>query len=230
MSMSKLNQILIIEDDTDLRELIAEELVLQGDFSVRTALSAAIGLELAQLVNPNLILLDLNLPDKHGLEVIKILRKRGVFCPILVLTVEIDDTVVIETLEAGANDVVMKPFRCSILIARIRAHIYNHTLRIDASFSIGETIVDPIRKLLIASDGNKRALTEKEFYVLKYLHKANEKVVNIKTLYTEVWGYSSEINSHVVETQIYRLRQKIEPNPKDCVHLISVKGGYQLIH
>lgn len=228
--MPRKYKILIIEDDTDLRKIIAEELMLLEEFNAIEVGTAKRGLESVKSDLPDLIILDLSLPDEPGLDVLKTLREQGVKCPVLILTAETDEGILVKGLEMGANEFIIKPFSFSVLVARIRTHIGQHEMSGEAVFVIGSNTIHPRKKLLVDVNGRKSLFTEKEIELLKYLHRANEKVVNANELYREVWGSSVVLNTHTLESHIYRLRRKLEPHSKTFIHLITCDGGYKLIH
>lgn len=228
--MPRHHKILIIEDDTDLRELIAEKLTLQGEFIPTEAATAKRGLELLKADLPDLIILDLGLPDSYGLDLLKVIRDLGVKCPIVILTAETDEDVLVKGLDLGANDFVIKPFSFSVLFARIRSLIRHHTMSGEAIIIIGRYTIHPRKKLGIDGKGQRHIFTDKEVELLKHLHRASEKMVSSKELYKEVWGSTVPLNTHTLESHIYRLRQKIEPDRKVFVHLLTCDGGYKLIH
>jgi len=228
--MPRKYKILIIEDDPDLREIVAEELMLREEFIAIEAATAKRGLESIKLDLPDLVILDLSLPDEPGLDVLNTLREQGVKCPVLILTAETDEDILVKCLEMGAIDFIIKPFSFSVLLARIRTHIGQYEMSGEAVFVIGSNTIHPRKKLVVDVNGRKYLFTEKEIELLKYLHRANEKVVNANELYREVWGTSITLNTHTLESHIYRLRRKIEPNSKIFIHLITCDGGYKLIH
>ncbi len=132
-------------------------------------------------------------------------------------------------LEAGANDYVTKPFRFAVLLARIRAQLRTHEQSEDAVFTIGQYTFKPAQKILFEEDGGKVRLTEKETAILKYLYRAEQKIVGRDELLEQVWGYNSGVTTHTLETHIYRLRQKIERNPSNARMLVTESGGYKLV-
>ena len=220
--------ILIIDDDDDLREALAEQLNLHEEFKTQQAATAADGVRLGREIRADLILLDVDLPDMDGREACRLLRKDGVSTPIIMLTAQSADADAILGLDAGANDYVTKPFRFAVLLARIRAHLRSHEQSEDAVFTIGPYEFRPAAKVLTDPKGKKIRLTEKETNILKYLYRAGAKPVSREELLTEVWGYNAGVTTHTLETHIYRLRQKIEPEPGQARLLLTDAGGYRL--
>lgn len=220
--------ILIIDDDDDLREALAEQLALHEAFRPVQAATATEGVRMGREVRADLILLDVDLPDMDGREACRLLRKDGVSTPIIMLTGQSSDSDTVLGLESGANDYVTKPFRFAVLLARIRAHLRSHEQSEDAVFRIGPYEFRPAAKVLIDDKGRKVRLTEKETSILKYLYRAGAKAVSREELLTEVWGYNAGVTTHTLETHIYRLRQKIEPEPGQTRLLMTDAGGYRL--
>ncbi len=220
--------ILIIDDDDDLREALAEQLALHEAFRPVQAATATEGVRMGREVRADLILLDVDLPDMDGREACRLLRKDGVSTPIIMLTGQSSDSDTVLGLESGANDYVTKPFRFAVLLARIRAHLRSHEQSEDAVFRIGPYEFRPAAKVLIDDKGRKVRLTEKETSILKYLYRAGAKAVSREELLTEVWGYNAGVTTHTLETHIYRLRQKIEPEPGQTRLLLTDAGGYRL--
>ena len=220
--------ILIIDDDDDLREALAEQLNLHEEFKTQQAATATDGVRMGREIRADLILLDVDLPDMDGREACRLLRKDGVSTPVIMLTAQAADADAILGLDAGANDYVTKPFRFAVLLARIRAHLRSHEQSEDAVFSIGPYEFRPAAKVLMDVKGKKVRLTEKETNILKYLYRAGAKPVSREELLTEVWGYNAGVTTHTLETHIYRLRQKIEPEPGQARLLLTDAGGYRL--
>ena len=141
--MPRKYKILIIEDDPDLREIVAEELILREEFIAIEAATAKRGLESIKLDLPDLVILDLSLPDEPGLDVLNTLREQGVKCPVLILTAETDEDILVKCLEMGAIDFIIKPFSFSVLLARIRTHIGQYEMSGEAVFVIGSNTIHP---------------------------------------------------------------------------------------
>ncbi len=227
--MSNLKKILMVDDDEDLREALADQLILTEDFDVFEAEDGASGLEKAKEAIYDLVMLDVGLPDMDGRELCRLMRKQGVKCPILMLTAHDTDADTILGLDAGANDYVSKPFKFPVLLARIRAQLRQHEQSEDAVFALGPYTFKPAAKMLITEDDKKVRLTEKETNILKFLYRAQDGVVARDVLLHEVWGYNAGVTTHTLETHIYRLRQKIEPDPTNARLLVTESGGYRLV-
>ena len=221
--------ILIVEDDTDLREALIEQLSLYEEFEISSETGATRGIQAARNNHVDLLLMDVGLPDMDGREAVKLLRKGGFKAPIIMLTGHDTDSDTILGLEAGANDYVTKPFRFAVLLARIRAQLRTHEQSEDAVFSIGPYTFKPAQKMMLEAGGSKIRLTEKETAIIKYLYRAEQRVIGRDELLEQVWGYNSGVTTHTLETHIYRLRQKIEKDPSNASLLVTEGGGYKLV-
>jgi DNA-binding response OmpR family regulator len=223
--------ILIVEDDAALRASLAEQLALDGEF-------AAVEAESAQDAEAKLadadtrydaILLDVGLPDGDGRDLCASLRRQGKRMPVIMLTGADTESDVVRGLDAGANDYIAKPFRAQELLARVRAQLRIFDNSEDAVFTIGPYLFRPSAKQLMEPSRNRKIrLTEKETAILKFLYRAGGQAVPRQTLLVEVWGYNSNVTTHTLETHIYRLRQKIEPDPANLKLLLTETGGYRL--
>ncbi|MEQ1609287.1 MAG: response regulator transcription factor [Hyphomonadaceae bacterium] len=220
--------ILLIDDDTDLREALVRQFKLQEDFRIEPSATAAEGIEKADLVRPDLIILDVDLPDMDGREACRLIRKHKVLAPILMLSEQATDSDVILGLDSGANDYIAKPIKFPVLLARVRAHIRTYEQSDDATFHLGPYEFRPSVKLLIDDGQRKIRLTDKETDILRYLYKARGRPVSCEELMAQIWGHDSQATTHTLETHMYRLRQKIEPNPGLSRFLITEGGGYSL--
>ncbi|MGF1554448.1 MAG: response regulator transcription factor [Paracoccaceae bacterium] len=221
-------KILIVDDDDDLREALAEQLVMIDEFDVFEASTGADGIERAKAEMHDLVILDVGLDDLDGREVCRIMRRQGIKCPILMLTGQASDADQILGLESGANDYVTKPFKFPVLLARIRAQLRQHEQSEDAVFAIGPYSFRPGAKLLTTEDDRKIRLTEKETNILKFLYRSGGRTIDRETLLREVWGYNAGVTTHTLETHVYRLRQKIEADPTEARLLLTEAGGYRL--
>jgi DNA-binding response OmpR family regulator len=225
--MAQRKTLLIVDDDQDLRGAIAEQLQAEG-FETLEAEVAAEGVRLATEAKPDLVLLDVDLPDMDGREACRRMRDHGVSMPVIMLTAAAGDDDTIQGLDAGANDYVTKPYKFAVLLARIRVQLREHEHSEGAVFRLGGYEFRPAAKMLVDDKGKKTRLTEKETNILKYLYRAGEKAVSREELLAEVWGYNAGVTTHTLETHVYRLRQKIEPDPANARLLLTEAGGYRL--
>ncbi len=223
--------ILIVDDDRALRVTLVEQLTMDGEFAATEAASvaeaeAAIASKDARF---DAIILDVGLPDGDGRDLCIRLRQQGVKVPIIILTGSDEEMDVVRGLDSGANDYISKPFRLAELLARVRAQLRIFENSEDAVFKIGPFIFRPSAKQLVEPAKNRRIrLTEKEAAILKFLYRAGPKPVARQVLLNEVWGYNAAVTTHTLETHIYRLRQKIEPDPSNSRLLLTEGGGYRL--
>jgi DNA-binding response OmpR family regulator len=223
-------RILIVDDDGALRQSLTEQLELHGEFVTASCDTAARAIEMVAVDRFDAILLDLGLPDMDGRDLCKRLRRDGVHVPILMLTGADSDADTILGLDSGADDYVTKPFRLSVLLARLRANLRQSEHSDDAEFAIGPYTFRPSAKLLTAASGGRKVrLTEKETAILKYLHRAGDQAIAREVLLGEVWGYNAGVTTHTLETHVYRLRQKIERDPAHAEILVTETGGYRLV-
>ncbi|MFH1558294.1 MAG: response regulator transcription factor [Pseudomonadota bacterium] len=221
-------KILVVEDDPELREALIEQLALQDEFEPVPAETAQGAIEAARNGAIDLVIMDVGLPDMDGRDAVRQMRKNGFKAPVIMLTGHDTDSDTILGLEAGANDYIAKPFRFAVLLARLRAQMRSHEASEDAVFAIGPYSFRPGAKMLVTDRGSKIRLTEKETAILRYLYRAGKSPVARETLLQEVWGYNSGVTTHTLETHIYRLRQKVEPDPSNAQLLLTDTGGYRL--
>ena len=222
-------RLLLVDDDDTLRTALQEQLDLHGEFNVQQSSTATAGLELAKSELFDAIILDVGLPDMDGRDLCRLLRRAGVKSPIIMLTGADSDADTILGLDSGANDYVTKPFRFNVFLARLRAQLRTHEQSDDAIFAVGPYMFTPATKMLTHQETERKIkLTEKETAILKFLYRSQSQEVSRDRLLGEVWGYNAAVNTHTLETHIYRLRQKIEPVPGQASILITENGGYRL--
>jgi DNA-binding response OmpR family regulator len=222
-------KVLIIEDDRALLETTAAYLESEG-FEVRTAAEGDQGLMTASEGKSDLIVLDLVLPGKSGLEICKILRDKGIGTPIIMLTGKKKDEIDrVMGLELGADDYLLKPFSQRELLARIKAVIRRSQPEPKelVEYSFGDVRINFKKK--IASRGNKEIyLTAKEYDLLRLLISHEGEVVSRDTMLNEVWGYDKYPTTRTVDTFIHSLRRKIEKDPANPGHLLTIPwSGYK---
>jgi DNA-binding response OmpR family regulator len=223
--------ILIVDDDQQLRAMLAEQLAVDGEFLATEAETAAEAETrmAARESRFDAVILDVGLPDGDGRDLCARWRRTGVKVPIIMLTGKEEESDVVRGLDSGANDYIAKPFRMAELLARLRAQLRIFENSEDAVFTVGPYTFRPAAKLLQEPSRNRRIrLTEKEAAILKFLYRAGTRPVARQVLLNEVWGYNAAVTTHTLETHIYRLRQKIEPDPSNARLLVTEGGGYRL--
>ena len=227
--MAQRKNILLVDAEEDLRGALTEQLLITEEFQVIESGSGKQALEHVRDELFDIIILDVGLPDMDGRELCKLMRKQGMKCPIVMLTEHDSDSDTILGLDAGANDCVTKPFKFSFLLARIRSQLRRFEQSEDATFTLGPYTFMPAAKMLINSKEQKIRLTEKETNILKFLLRTDNTIVPRDVLLHEVWGYNAGVTTHTLETHIYRLRQKIEPDPARVSLLVTEGGGYKVV-
>ncbi len=225
--MKPRTKVLLIDADDGERVATATQLRLH-DFEVLETQAGEAGIETALSKSPGLIMLDVDLPDMDGRSACRIMRKRGVTAPILFVSKQNTDPDIILGLESGANDYIARPVRFNVLLARAQTHLKFHGQTYHATFRIGPYDFRPSLKLLIGHNQKRVRLTTKEADILSYLYRADGQTVPRETLLAEVWGYNATVTSHTLQTHMYRLRQKLEPDPRISRFLITDEGGYSL--
>jgi len=220
--------LLIVDDDAYLRATLRQQLAIEG-FSDVFEVGVVADLDKAlSHANPDLILLDIQMPDGNGIDICQRLRRNGFTKPIVMLTAKGAEGDIVLGLEAGANDYITKPLRLGELVARIRTQLRQFRASDDARFEIGNLSFVPANKMLheIGSD-RMQALTEKEATILKFLYRALPNDVTKDELLAEVWGFQNGVTTHTLETHIYRLRQKISRLTKKQL-VLTIEKGYRL--
>jgi DNA-binding response OmpR family regulator len=167
--------------------------------------------------------------DDDGADVCGLLRRRGMRIPIIVLSDLAAEPGIVRALDAGANDYVVKPFRLAELKARLRAQIREHETSEDAVLAIGPYHFHPGNRSLHEPAQNRRIrLTHQEVIILKHLYRAGGQPISRQTLLHGAWRYNVGAQTHTVETHIYRLRRKIEPDPANPYIIVKDRSGYRL--
>jgi DNA-binding response OmpR family regulator len=224
--------ILMIEDDPNSRQIVRLATEAQS-YTLTEASTGDEGLELARASDPDLILLDINMPGMSGLDVCRKLRAEGSLVPIIMLTAKSDTIDKVVGLEVGADDYVTKPFEVRELMARIGAHLR----RSDAD-AAGEAtnksrrefpgLVIDISRRQVWRDDVEVILTVTEFNVLALLTSRPGQVFSRSDLLRDVWGYDVDIETRTVDAHVYRLRKKIEIDSEKPTYVHSVPGiGYR---
>ena len=222
--------ILIVEDDQPSREVVRMALAAQNHTLLEAA-TGTDGLQMAREGNPDLIILDVNLPQMSGIEVCRRLRNEGSRVPIIMLTAKADTIDKVVGLELGADDYVTKPFEVRELLARIGAHLRRSEISAQEApkdrFEFPGLTIDLGRRQVFR-DSDEVLLTLTEFNLLALLASRPGQVMSRGELLRRVWGYEVEIETRTVDAHVYRLRRKIEPDPEKPTYIHSVPGiGYR---
>jgi two-component system response regulator VicR len=222
--------ILVIEDDAAILRGLTFNLEAEG-YQVRTASDGASGLSILESEEPDVLILDLMLPEVSGYEICQKLRDEGRDTPILMLTARGEETDRVLGLDLGADDYVTKPFSIRELLARVRALVRRHrkALKLPEEILIGDLVVD-FRRYEARRGEESFKMTRKEFAVLKVLATNAGEVVTRSALLTEVWGFDRLPTTRTVDNHIRSLRSKLEPDPSNPRYLLTVHGvGYKLV-
>ena len=226
-----MTRILIIEDEPDMRRGLEKNLTYEG-YEVETVADGESGLDRLKTEPYNLILLDVMLPGIDGFDLCKQLREEGINTPIIYLTARGQEMDKVVGLELGAEDYVTKPFSLRELSARIKVVLRRQHKENDDEkniIHIGKIEAD-LNNYVAQSDGQPVNMTHREFEILKYLFHKKNKVVSRDELLDEIWGKDEFITRRTVDNFVYKLRKKIEINPDNPEHIITVhKVGYKLI-
>lgn len=218
-------RILVIEDDQSIAEIVGILLRAEG-FEVSYCADGNQALNAFQVVNPDLVLLDLMLPGRDGIEICRSIRESSGI-PIVMLTARSDTSDVVTGLEAGADDYIVKPIKNEELIARIRARLRNIEAPAVNEISVGDLVID------VAGHGVKRGdtnipLTVLEFKLLVTLARRPWQVFSREALLEEVWEYQHAADTRLVNVHVQRLRAKIEIDPEHPEIVVTVRGvGYK---
>lgn len=229
------SKVLIVEDDRTLLDVLRYNLTKEG-YGIVTAVDGVQGLEVARSEIPDLIILDIMLPKLDGFEVCRILRKEFTV-PILMLTAKGEEVDKVVGLELGADDYITKPFSLRELLARIRAMLRRVEMMKQEALSEVETVPPSIKvgnlevnfaRYQVFRGGSVVDLSPKEFELLAFLIRNRGQVFSRDRLLERVWGYDYAGDTRTVDVHIRWLRQKIEQNPSQPHHILTVRGvGYK---
>jgi len=221
--------ILLVEDEQVLRTTLSDRLRGEG-YVVETAVDGPEGFEKAANQPFDLIILDLMLPRRSGLDVCRDIRHAGMATPILILTARSETVDKVVGLRIGADDYVTKPFEAAELVARIEALLRRVPIHAGQGVhGFGSIRVD-VRRGEVTRDGNPVYLTAREFQLLRYFMEHLGNTVSRKELLRSVWGYNADTFTRTVDTHVGSLRQKLEENPKRPEFIITVSGvGYKFV-
>lgn len=229
-------KILVVDDEAVVRKVVEHHLVREG-FQVITAKDGSSVFELIRSHNPDLIILDILLPDLDGVEICREIRKES-NVPIILLSSKRDSSDIVLGLGVGGDDYIVKPFNPKELIARVKANLRRSLLRNTACQSPGrrEVITYPGLEIDLSSrtvsvDGSPVALTNKEFELLALLAQSPNRVFSYHQLLDSVWQFKYDVDYRTVMVHVNRLRKKIEPDPSKPRYIVTVRGiGYKFYH
>ncbi|MDQ6881440.1 MAG: response regulator [Pseudomonadota bacterium] len=222
-------RVLVVEDDREIRSMMQSALGVEG-FDVQTAVSISEARALLQHATPDVLVLDLGLPDGDGVDLVHHIRKRSPL-PILVVSARHQEAQKVLLLDAGADDYLTKPFSVAELLARIRVALRHRGTALSAASTSHE--VDGLRVdlniRLVERDGRALHLTPTEFKLLAKLVRSAGRVVTHRQLLTDVWGPEYTGHTHYLRLYMGQLRAKIEADPAEPRHLLTETGvGYRL--
>jgi two-component system, OmpR family, response regulator MtrA len=217
--------VLVVDDDASLAEMLSIVLRQEG-FDSRIVGRGDIALHAFRDYKPDLVLLDLMLPGKDGIDVCKEIRaESGV--PIVMLTAKGDTVDVVVGLESGADDYIVKPFKPKELVARVRARVRRNDVSNDEGLTIGDVSID-VAGHSVTRDGAPINLTPLEFDLLVCLARKPWQVFTREVLLEQVWGYRHSADTRLVNVHVQRLRSKVEHDPENPEVVVTVRGvGYK---
>lgn len=231
--MNLKHEILLIEDERNICNFIMTTLRAQ-DYKVNFANNAANGLSLAASGCPDLILLDLGLPDMDGIDVIRNIREWSNI-PIIVISARTQEKEKVDALDAGADDYITKPFGTSELIARIRSALRRSSLNNKVPISAenryeAKNLVIDYEKHIVTVNGTIVHFTQIEYKILTFLARNAGKVITYDTLITHVWGPFADSNNRILRVNMANIRRKMEQNPADPQYIFTEIGiGYRMV-
>ena len=225
--------VLIIEDEKSISDFISKTLS-SNDYRIVTAANGKDGMALITSSLPDLVLLDLGLPDMDGLEIIRSTRKWSSM-PIIVISARTQEKEKVIALDAGADDYITKPFGTNELLARIRTAIrHNNKIVSDGTnsnrpYSAGKLVID-FEKRRVILDGKEIHLTRVEYKIVSLLAKNSGKVMTYDTLIDQVWGPYADDNNRILRVNMANIRRKIEANPGEPEYIFTELGvGYRML-
>jgi DNA-binding response OmpR family regulator len=225
--MAAQSKVLVVDDEESIRSGLEYVLAREG-FDVATAGDGDEALRLLRADPPDLVLLDIMLPRRSGFDVLKALRSEGRSVPVMLLTARELDADKVHAFDLGADDYVTKPFSVAELVARVRARLRRLPPPLPDSFALGRVQVD-LRALTVRRSGRTAPLTAREVAMLRLLYRERGAAVSRERILDEVWGQDRFPTTRTIDQHITKLRRKLEPDPGNPRHLLTVFGvGYRL--
>ena len=228
--MNGQRKVLVIDDEASIRKTVRLSCEKEG-YLVQEADSGADALARVEAFKPDIILLDLMLPDISGFDVCRDIRRAGSRVPILILSAKTEEIDVVVGLEIGADDYIIKPFRPRELIARIAAHLRKSRVeeeKDEGGKLIFRDMMIEVNERRVYRDGREVNLTHTEFDLLAFLASNAGKVLSREKILNAIWGYEYPIETRVIDVHVRNLRRKIEPDPSHPLYILAVPGvGYR---
>lgn len=222
--------ILIIEDDVSILRGLKDNLEYEG-YKVASETNGSAGLKQALEKKHDLVLLDIMLPGMNGYEICKRLKKVKTNLPVIMLTARGSEMDKVSGLDIGADDYITKPFSIPEVMARVRAVLrrYNQKSTVSDKYVFGNIAID-FKKLQAFVNDKEVKLSSKEFAILKYFIRHEGEAVHRHDLLNNVWGYEAMPTTRTVDNFILDLRKKLEEDPSNPTHILSVRGvGYRFV-
>lgn len=223
-------RVLLIDDEAAIRKALRMVLEAEG-YEVQEGETGAEGLKLVEAHKPDLVLLDLMLPDLSGFDVCREIRKQGSRIPIIMVSAKTEEIDIVVGLEIGADDYITKPFRNRELLARVAAHL-RKVRQEEQPGSTGQVtfrdLTIDLSERRVFRENQEIELTHTEFDLLAFLAVNAGKVLSREKILNHVWGYEYPIETRVIDVHIRNLRRKIEPDPARPLFILAVPGiGYR---
>ena len=228
--MNGQRKVLVIDDESSIRKTVRLACEKEG-YLVQEAENGSDALTRVEGFKPDIILLDLMLPDISGFDVCRDIRRAGSRVPILILSAKTEEIDVVVGLEIGADDYIIKPFRPRELIARIAAHLRKSRIeeeKDEGGRLIFRDMLIEVNERRVYRDGSEVNLTHTEFDLLAFLASNAGKVLSREKILNAIWGYEYPIETRVIDVHVRNLRRKIEPDPSHPLYILAVPGvGYR---
>lgn len=231
--MAMADKILLVDDEKDIVDLLEETLCMDASYEIRRAYTGGDALRICKAFAPDVIILDIMLPDIDGLEVCRQIRGYS-YCSILFLSSRDDDIDKILGLSGGGDDYITKPFSPREVAFRVKAQLRRQKYQGNGDglsqkpLAVGELTIDR-EGCRVFKEGKELELTGREFLLLSHLAEHAGRIISKEQLYEQVWGEYSSFCDNTIMVHIRHIREKIEDNPSDPKLLVTVKGlGYKL--
>ena len=219
-------RVLVVEDEKDLNSIICSKLVKEG-YNVDACYDGQAALDYMEAENYDGAIMDIMIPNKDGITVLREMRNAGIQVPVLLLTAKVETQDIVRGLDAGASDYMTKPFEFSELMARLRVMLRTQNPVNENVITCGSLVVDMNNRQAIR-DGKVIDLTVREYAILEYLARNRNVVVTREQIRVNIWNIDDDVNSNVIDVYIRYLRRKIDDNYEEkLIH--TIRGvGYKL--